>query len=142
MEPAALPFRRSTGESEIMWELDFGVVELARAKEHGRSEVRREERVRSDSPVTVFSEGVEMANGWCLDRSTMGARVILPAADVDAIGTRVTMSVGGDVHAFRVVWAYVQENACVLGLERDIVESGEYPSVAGPIDPTLVSRAA
>jgi hypothetical protein len=125
-----------------MWDFEFGVVELARANGHGRSEVRREERVRSDEAVTVWHEGREVASGWCLDRSASGARVILFAASEHAIGRTITIGIGDDLFAFRVVWAYVQDDACVLGLERDLLlESGERPCVAAA-EPTVISRAA
>jgi hypothetical protein len=125
-----------------MWDLGFEVVEQARASRHGRSEVRREERVRSDAAVTILHEGREVARGWCLDRSASGARVIVASADGYAIGRSVTMGIGDDMFAFRVVWAFVQESTCVLGLERDLMmESGERPCVAA-VEPTVISRAA
>lgn len=131
------------GESEAMWDLGFEVVEEARANRHGRSQMRREERTRSDLPVTVFDGGATVASGWCLDRSPQGARVILSSTDGYRVGRSVTMDIGDETFVFRVVWAYVQDDTCVLGLERGIFESGEYPCGAfEAIDDTLASRAA
>ena len=51
-----------------MWELEFVFVEEARAHRHGRESVRREERLRSDSPVIAIGEKGAVARGFCLDR--------------------------------------------------------------------------
>lgn len=143
MEPAARLCRNFIGEGEDMWELGFDVVEKARAARHGRAQVRREERVHCDVPVTVFREEGRPASGWCLDRSATGARVILNAASTYGIDEHVRLHVDGESLAFRVVWAYAEESACILGLERIVAVSGEYPCLASAsVEDTLVTRAA
>jgi hypothetical protein len=129
-----------------MWELEFEVVELARASSHGRAQMRREARVRHDEPVTVFREDGYAASGFCLDRSPSGVRMILDACCEYAVGEHVTVILGGDTLPFRVVWAYAEGDACVLGLERAIFESGEFPILPYaedmPVSRTLASRVA
>lgn len=122
-----------------MWELEFGVVELARASGQGRAHLRAEERVQCDLPVTVIGNEREVASGWSLDRSANGARVMLDTSAKYAIGERLRVYIGDDLCIFRVVWAYAENDACVLGLEGSLVVSGEFP--IAPQDHTLISAA-
>jgi hypothetical protein len=124
-----------------MWDLEFEIIELARASRHGRSQQRREERLRCDAPVTVFREPGVVSSGFCLDRSASGVRVLLDDGCVYSIGEHVTVDLGDESVAFRVVWAYAEGDACVLGLERAIAVSGEYP-ILPYFDDTLISCAS
>lgn len=104
-----------------MWELGFEVVELARATSHGREHGRTEERVRVEQHVVVIREDGkrEVAEGFSLDRSAKGARVFVTAKSDFAIGELLKVYMGSDFFVARVVWGYAEEDAWVLGLERD-----------------------
>lgn len=102
-----------------MWELGFEVVELARASGHGRAQGRREERVRCEQSVVVMRDERQAAQGWALDLSTNGARLFVSAGSDFAIGELVRVYLRGELFVGRVVWGYSEEDAWVIGIERE-----------------------
>lgn len=121
-----------------MWEVDFGALEQARAIQHGRRP-RREDRHASDAVATISllnaddGEDGEDITGWTLDRSTGGARILLPSSPAIEAGTIVLLAIGelAQPRLARVVWSRQEEDAGLLGLEL-VVVSGEVTTVDAP----------
>jgi hypothetical protein len=105
---------------------DLGLVELVQASRHGRERSRRERRYSSDAGISLARLDGTILEGWALDRSAGGARMVLVGDEQLVPGELVSLAFADEPQFLaRVAWARHEKEAVVLGVELVVMASGE-----------------